>query len=481
MAKMKILIVEDDPVIAEDIEAILENHGMEVCGKLPTGEAALSYANQTKPDLVLMDIRLEGEMDGIETAMLIWQDLNIPCVYLTAYSDEKTLQRAKRSHPLAFLVKPFTERELCIALEIALNQRAFPTLMEVSGSTQYHLLRKALTNTHDFSVGTLDHNEGKTGFQIFIKADPDRILVFKKAMGDLSNDVLDILCALWLQRSESADYIEVSADEILRFRGLQQQKSGSGRRGGYDLKWREQIGLHLEILAHLWISEAGQKSRPLLRQKQTSTPFTWWVKPGESLSKELFSPSPKTALLSQNSLQYNPYKQSWEKRLTRFLSHQWRKNMPQVNGDFVIQELLDELYVQIDYKHPLRTKDRLEKALNTLTKDRVIEKWGNPGKSIHKEKKLWVDAWCKQLIQIETPLNIIEQYSGLGIRPSNSGKSGQFSFAFIKQIRRDRDLSLMEAAAEIGITHARLSQIERGDQAGPKTLKKIKTWLMQQF
>lgn len=116
----KILVVEDESIVAMDIRKRLTRLGYEVAGTASSGENAVEMATLTHPNLVLMDIMLKGEMDGIEAAGLIRDRLNIPVVYLTAFSDEDTLQRAKVTGPFGYLIKPFEERELHVTLEIAL-------------------------------------------------------------------------------------------------------------------------------------------------------------------------------------------------------------------------------------------------------------------------------------------------------------------------------------------------------------------------
>lgn len=120
MVETKILIVEDEGIVAEDIRRSLQKLGYVVSSVVSSGEAAVKKAEESNPDLVLMDIVLQGEMDGIEAAEHIRTRFNIPVVYLTAYSDGKTLGRAKITEPFGYIIKPFKERELQINIEIAL-------------------------------------------------------------------------------------------------------------------------------------------------------------------------------------------------------------------------------------------------------------------------------------------------------------------------------------------------------------------------
>ncbi len=120
MARAQILVVEDDSIIVMELEDRLYSLGYAVCSATAYGEEAIDKAAELGPDLVLMDIRLKGAMDGIEAAAEIRERYDIPVVYLTAYADSNTLQRAQITEPYSYLIKPFEERELHIAIEMAL-------------------------------------------------------------------------------------------------------------------------------------------------------------------------------------------------------------------------------------------------------------------------------------------------------------------------------------------------------------------------
>jgi len=120
MTKAKIMIVEDERVVAADLEDKLVAMGYDVCGKAYSGEQVLSTVEKAHPDLILMDIKLEGAMDGIEAARLIKDRFGVPVIYLTAFSDAHILQRAKVTEPFGYLLKPFQSRELSSLVEIAL-------------------------------------------------------------------------------------------------------------------------------------------------------------------------------------------------------------------------------------------------------------------------------------------------------------------------------------------------------------------------
>ncbi|MCI0684555.1 MAG: response regulator [Gemmataceae bacterium] len=124
MQPVSILVVEDESIVAEDLRERLTKMGTTVLGPVATGEQAVEVAEQSHPDLVLMDIRLKGRMDGVEAADQIRKKCHIPVVYLTAHSDDHTLERAKRSQPEGYLLKPFEESDLRVNIELALSKHA---------------------------------------------------------------------------------------------------------------------------------------------------------------------------------------------------------------------------------------------------------------------------------------------------------------------------------------------------------------------
>lgn len=132
MAGEKILVVEDERVVARDIEKRLLKLGYGVAAIASSAEEALEKVAEHHPDLVLMDVQLRGETDGIEAAEAIRVNFDIPVIYLTAYADEATLQRAKATEPFGYVIKPFDERELHVAIEVALRRRLAEAAIRVA-------------------------------------------------------------------------------------------------------------------------------------------------------------------------------------------------------------------------------------------------------------------------------------------------------------------------------------------------------------
>ncbi len=120
MPKTNILVVEDESIVSKDIQYSLKKLGYNVVGAAATGEKALDLAREHKPDIVIMDIMLKGDMNGIDTAQIIKSELKIPVIFLTAYADESTLTKAKVTEPYGYIIKPFKEVDLHTSIEMAL-------------------------------------------------------------------------------------------------------------------------------------------------------------------------------------------------------------------------------------------------------------------------------------------------------------------------------------------------------------------------
>ncbi|MBD2305732.1 response regulator [Chroococcidiopsis sp. FACHB-1243] len=154
----KILVVEDEGIVAKDIENRLQKFGYHVCKTIATGEEAIARVSELKPDLVLVDIRLQGDMDGIAVAQVLHHNFELPVVYLTANSDEHIVNRALATQPFGYIIKPFREQELKITIEIALNKY----LIEQNLKQNKYWLRTVLKNINDGVIAS--DTEGKIAF-----------------------------------------------------------------------------------------------------------------------------------------------------------------------------------------------------------------------------------------------------------------------------------------------------------------------------
>jgi len=186
MNKKSILIVEDEKIISSDIKRILIKFGYEVSGIAVSGEDVLTQIQKQKPDLILMDIILKGDLSGIETAEKIIDRWNIPIIYLTAYADEQTLQRAKTTIPYGYILKPFEEKELYAIVEMAFHKHKLEKNLQES--VEYN--RNIINSSLDMII-TIDKNGkivefNKAAEEIFgyykldVAGEPFEILFFEK-------------------------------------------------------------------------------------------------------------------------------------------------------------------------------------------------------------------------------------------------------------------------------------------------------------
>ncbi len=155
--KKRILIVEDERIIAEDIKRTLKNFGYDVIKIVSSGPLAIETTLAEKPDLVLMDIMLEGKMSGIVAADTIRKQMDIPIIYLTAYADENTLKEAKITQPFGYIIKPFEERELHATLEMAFYRNTLEVALRDS-EKRY----RTLVETMDEGIVIVDEKENLT-------------------------------------------------------------------------------------------------------------------------------------------------------------------------------------------------------------------------------------------------------------------------------------------------------------------------------
>ena len=124
MSKINVLVVENESIVSKDIQHSLKKLGYNVVGASSTGELAIELVRSTSPDIVLMDIMLKGDINGIETAKIIKENYSTPIIFITAYADEATLSKAKLSEPSGYIIKPFKEIDLHTTIEIAIYKNS---------------------------------------------------------------------------------------------------------------------------------------------------------------------------------------------------------------------------------------------------------------------------------------------------------------------------------------------------------------------
>lgn len=167
MSEIKILIVEDEPVIAKNISMYLNNNDFIVSGIAYDDEEAIKQLQQNTPDAVILDINLDSETDGIDIAAHINQHYHLPFLFLTSYSDKETLQRAKSVEPYGYIVKPFNERTLLASIEIAISNFAQRNNKEVPELKLEKINRHLLSPLSEREFTVVQHiYNGRTNNQV---------------------------------------------------------------------------------------------------------------------------------------------------------------------------------------------------------------------------------------------------------------------------------------------------------------------------
>jgi PAS domain S-box-containing protein len=201
MPKATILIVEDEAIVAEDLSQKLGRLGYEVRGVTALGEEAVALARDRRPDLVLMDIRLQGRMDGVEAAELIRREGDLPVIFLTAHSDRPTLQRAKLTEPFGYILKPFEELELETHIEMALYKHQTERKLRQSEERFRTLFS---TMTEGFALHQLvTDDEGRPCDYVFLEVNPafERLTGLKRAeiLGKRVREVMPATEVHWIE------------------------------------------------------------------------------------------------------------------------------------------------------------------------------------------------------------------------------------------------------------------------------------------
>nr|WP_320160533.1 response regulator [uncultured Methanoregula sp.] len=160
----KILIVDDEAIITMQLEERLSAMGYTIAGMAASGEEAIDKARRTRPDLILMDIVMPGKINGIETAKIITEELDVPVVFVTSYADDAIIEKAKNVRPYGYIVKPFNELELKAAIEVALFRKASESLDQKpkTGAHRRSPPRAEAPEDIDEGIAYLDFPEIKT-------------------------------------------------------------------------------------------------------------------------------------------------------------------------------------------------------------------------------------------------------------------------------------------------------------------------------
>jgi DNA-binding LytR/AlgR family response regulator len=177
MSQIRILIVEDELIVSKDLEQRLKRLGYDVVGTAATGLKAIELANEKLPDIILMDIMLKGDMNGIEAADIIGKTLNIPYIYLTAYAENNTLEKAKLTEPYGYIVKPFKEIDIVTTLEMAVHKHQKNKEILDERNLLYQLVDNRDTNDFVFVKSKSKFIKIRTDDIIFIEALKDYVII----------------------------------------------------------------------------------------------------------------------------------------------------------------------------------------------------------------------------------------------------------------------------------------------------------------
>lgn len=220
----RILVVEDERIVAMSLRKQLQSLGYEVVGQVPSGEAAVEKAGELRPDLVLMDIRLEGAaMDGVEAAAAIRRRFHLPVVFLTAYSNRDILERAKLTEPFGYILKPYEDRELLVAVEMALYKHRMERRLEEANEKLLTLsTTDALTglkNRRAFEDRLNDEFMRATRYSLplsLLILDVDHFKQYNDTFGHLAGDgVLKQLACILQKAARSTDLVARNGNEEL--------------------------------------------------------------------------------------------------------------------------------------------------------------------------------------------------------------------------------------------------------------------------
>ena len=334
----------------------------------------------------------------------------------------------------------------------------------------------------------------------------------REQSSDLDVDILDAVFVLWSRQAGNIDEaIIVNLDEILALRGLQPKLGGEGRRGGYRRKQRIQVNESFSRLQNIWVdvsimpqqnNTAHTASQHIQGHLLIITDYMGYRQPegfinakyilfhsGEIIAPYWAGSGRQAAVLSGKVLQFDPYRQRWEKRLSRYLSWQWRIRACKVDylKPYRVSTLLENVGIAPDRRNPLRTYDRLEMAMDVLQDEGVIAGWQyERWESSVLKRRRWLREWLTWTVTIEPPDEIKEHYEGISKHktpPSKARVKAEHLGEEIQALRKKLGLTQLQVAEQLGIDRTYLSRLECGKRGkGVKSAgwnKKVKRWLVQ--
>jgi two-component system, LytTR family, response regulator LytT len=177
MAKLRILVVEDESIVAKDIQNSLIKLGYLVPTIVSSGEKAIEEIEQWRPDIVLMDIMLKGDLNGIEAANIIHDRFEVPVVFLSAYADDNTVNNAKIAEPYGYIIKPFKEKELQTTIEMAIYKHEKDSLVKRERDLYHSIVENKESRDSIFVRADFRLNRIKFDDIYFVEALKDYVII----------------------------------------------------------------------------------------------------------------------------------------------------------------------------------------------------------------------------------------------------------------------------------------------------------------
>lgn len=334
-------------------------------------------------------------------------------------------------------------------------------------------------------------------------------------LSDLDADALDALSAIWIvQAGDPRDGAVTGVDDLLKMRRIKKKRGAEGRRGGYEPEQRADMLRALNHIQNIWLEMDGVevyegRGKPVRKSVQSRAFVVtdrmgqmrldghmdverFRFVPGEIFARFLMGAGRQVALLSAEALRYDPYRQKWEKRLARYLSWQWRTRArtEEYLRPYKVETLLERAGERLNTRRPSQTRERLEKALDTLQRDGVVAGWQYADfdswwEEVRANRKGWARVWLSATVVIEPPEAIKDGYrKGVGRGGATRGKVPRglagplFSGAEVRKKRKELRISQLRAAEQMGITQSRLSRVESGKILPSGALKAtLEQWL----
>ncbi len=401
----------------------------------------------------------------------------------------------------------------------------------------YHAIRDALARnlfvkTDSTPWPTADISAGANkGFALLAPIDPkdaaalfpeqrdalvERMWAQRQQLSDLDADTLDALHAHWILTRNTDGYAAITIDQILKMRGLKPKRDGHGRRGGFEREQREEMRRSVTHVSNVWIrmhqqevfDKTGKGRRGKRRMEAVESRVMVITdrggqitldgylevdrlvyRPGHLFERFLQRDGRQVALLSAQALHYDPYRHTWEKRLTRFLSFHWRciASRETLIQRYRVRTLLKTIGVDLVPRRGHRIKDRLERALDErLLRDGIVGAWQYDGwDDSAASGRGWFKRWLLAVVVIEAPDAIKNYYAQGGLART----AAVFTSVPIhttadlherlKAERETRGLSQLQVAEQLGIGQGQYSKLERGARPRKALRARVEKWLEQ--